>query len=105
MNYILEILISVSMILYVLFEIIRINVLKKSENALSAGLISMLLVGFGIYLWIKNGLILDYGVEEEIIAAKADWMFVFAILSVFVGLVFILISIIKFIVWKIKKIR
>lgn len=72
MNYILEILISVSMILYVLFEIIRINVFKKSENALSAGLISMLLVGFGIYLWIKNGLILDYGVMAEKASAQEN---------------------------------
>ncbi|MDD2413231.1 MAG: hypothetical protein PHR79_10000 [Bacteroidales bacterium] len=105
MNYIVEILIAGSMIFYVLFEIIRINLFKKSNNALSAGLISMLLLGFGIYLLIKYGLIVDYGADEEVIAAKANWMFVLAILSVFVGLVFIFISIIKLIVWKIKKIR
>ena len=91
------------MISFVLLELIRINIYKKDNNALLAELISMLLIGFGVYLWIKNGLILDYGIGDEIKSAHAETMFSFAIASVLTGFVFILISLLKFMVWMIVK--
>lgn len=102
MNYKVEILILGGMILYVLYEMIRINLFKKNKNSLLAGLVSLLLVGFGIYLSIKNGLILDYGTKEEIIVSKVELMCFFSLLSISIGLLFIFISIIKFVVWRVK---
>lgn len=91
------------MILFVLFGLIKISIFKKNSFALPTALISLLLLGFGFYLSIKYGLVLDYGTEDEIKSAHTELMYSFAITSVFTGLGFILISIIKFIIWKIKK--
>lgn len=92
------------MIIYVLIEIIRINLLKKDNNDLLAGLTSLILFLFGIYVWIRYGLILDYGTEKEILNSKAELMILFAYLSTSVSILFILISIIKFVAWKLKQI-
>jgi len=90
------------MILYVLYEFIRINIKHKDNNALTAGLVSMLLLGFGLYLWVKNGLILDYGTPTEIKTSYSEIMFTIALISVFTGLIFILTSVFKFLIWKIN---
>ena len=88
---------------YVLVELIRINFFKKDNNALLTGLISMLLLGFSLYLWIKYGLTLDYGSEEEIYKSEAELMYLIALIGFIIGFGFILISILKMIIWKIKK--
>ncbi|MDD2387069.1 MAG: hypothetical protein PHP52_09845 [Bacteroidales bacterium] len=102
MNYIIEISLSVIMILFVLLGLIKISIFKKNTYTLPSILISLLLLGFGLYLSIKYGLVLDYGTEDEIKCTHAELMYFFAITSVLTGLSFILISIIKFIIWKIK---
>ncbi len=103
MNFLIEILISGSLIIYVLFKTINVNLLNKENAILSTGLISLLLIGFGFYLWIKNGLILDYGTPKEIKNSKAILMTVLGISGVFTGLIFIAITTLKFIIWKLKK--
>jgi len=70
---------------------------------LLAGFISLVLFGFGFYLLIKYGLILDYGTADEIKSTRAEIMCFFATTSVLTGLGSILISILKFVVWKIRK--
>ena len=90
------------MTLFVLFGLIKINIFKKNSYSLPSALISLLLLCFGLYLSIKYGLILDYGTEVEIKSTHTELMSYFAITSVLTGLGFILISIIKFITWKIK---
>ena len=103
LNNILEISVAGFFILYILFEFIKINFLKKDNGVLLASLASMLLFGFGLYLWIKYGLILDYGTKDEIINLSALLMFKIALISLFVSLMFILTSIFKLIKWRIKQ--
>ncbi len=90
------------MIFFILFEFVQINVFKKDKNALLTGLISLLLLVFSLYLWIKNGLLLDHGTTNEIQNAHAELMFFSAITGLFISLFFISISILKYILWKIK---
>lgn len=103
MNIIVEIIIAGLLILYIVFETIRINVFRKDKNGLIAGLASMLSILFGIYLSIKNGLTLDYGTAEEAKNTHALTMACLGLVNILVGGFFILLSIIKFIVWGIKK--
>ncbi|MDD4150645.1 MAG: hypothetical protein PHE33_11535 [Bacteroidales bacterium] len=103
MNYIIEISLSAVMISFVLFETIKINIFKKDNDALITGLISLLLLGFGILLSIKYSVPLDYGTVEEINRPHAEIMSYFAIANALIGFGFILLSIIKFIIWKIKR--
>lgn len=103
MNYIIEISFSVVMILFVFFELIKINIFKKDHDALVAGLVSLLLLGFGFYLSIKYGLVLDYETVDEIKSTHAKLMSSFAIINLLTGIGFILISILKFVIWKIKQ--
>ncbi len=105
MNYILEILISSFMILFILCELIRINIFNKDNNALLTGLISLLVIGFGLYLWIKNGLIIDYCSDNEIKKLKAELMYCIAIINILTGTFFGITSIFKLIIFKIKKVN
>jgi len=91
------------MILFVLFEVIKINIFKKDNDALLTGLISLLLLGFGILLSIRYSVPLDYGTDEKINRPHVEIMSHFAIANTLIGFGFILLSIIKFIIWKIKK--
>lgn len=103
LNTTVELSLSGIMILYVLIEIVRINFLKKDNNDLLAGLISVILLLFGIYLSFRYGLKVDYTIGEKISESKAELMPLFALLSVSVAMLFILISIIKFAIWQIRK--
>lgn len=103
MNIKIEILISSILTLPVLIGAIRINLFKKKNDGLMVGLISMLSIMFGIYLWIKNGMTLDYGTEVQIAQTHAPIMFALGVTNMLIGLSFIVISILKYLVWKIKK--
>src|SRR5690554_5461015 len=104
MNYITEIIIIISgiLILYILIEIIRINFLKKDNNALVAGLASVLLLLFGMYLLLKYGVISDYGSLQEILESKAKTMSLIALLNITISIFFILLSVIKSVIWRLK---
>jgi len=82
---------------------IRINIFKKDDLALLTGLISMISLIFGIFLAIKYGLILDYAKEDMIIQSSANLMSKTALACILSGLIFIFISIMKFIIWKVKE--
>jgi len=99
----IEILISGVLTLFVLSGAIRIYLFKKDKHGLMVGLMSMLSIMFGIYLWIKNGMTLDYGTEVQIDQSHAPIMFALGITNIIIGLLFIIVSILKYIVWKIKK--
>lgn len=99
----LELFISIALTLFVLIGTIRVNLFKKSNDALLIGLISMLSIMFGIYLWIKNGMTLDYGTEVQIAETYAPIMLALGITNILVSLLFIFISIVKYLVWKISK--
>jgi len=63
----------------------------------------MISIGFGLYLIIKNGLILDYGTQHEISINWARLMWFIGVVCLFIGLGFILSSIVKYIIWKLKR--
>ena len=85
----IEILISSILTLFVLIGTIRINFFKKEKDGLMVGLLSMLSILFGIYLCIKNGVILDYGTIEEINQTHAPIMSTLGIINLILGLIFL----------------
>lgn len=99
----IEILISSILTLSVLIGVIRNSLFNKEYDGLMVGMISMLSIIFGIYLSIKNGMILDYGTEEQIAQNHAPIMSILGTTNIIIGLIFITISILKYIVLKIKK--
>jgi hypothetical protein len=98
----IELIISGLLTLSVLIGAIRIY-LSKKDDELMIKWISMMSILFGIYLWIKNGLTLDYGTEEQIAQTHAHIMIASGMINILSGLLFIIISIFKYIAWKIKK--
>ena len=98
MNSSIEIIISVILSLYIIVELIRIIFFRRDNLALFTGFISLISIGFGIYLGIKNGIII-----EEIQESNAQIFYNFGIANILIGLLFLLISLAKFIIWKIKK--
>jgi len=56
-----------------------------------------------MYLSFRYGLKLDYGTEEIISESKAELMSLLALLSISVSMLFILISIVKYAVFKFRE--
>jgi hypothetical protein len=104
LNYIVEIVLSIFLILFIISEIIKIYIFRNDKNILITVLISLILFGFGLYLLIKYGLILDYGKIDEIINTKAEIMHNIAISDILTGFFSVLLFVIEIVVWKIKKI-
>jgi hypothetical protein len=100
-NY--EVIISVILTLYLLFEIIRIHIFKKYNLQFFAGFVSVLLICFGVYLSIKYGVILEYENHADIIKSNARQRFPFAAMDIIAGLLFVSIAVMKWIVGEIKK--
>ncbi len=98
MSFIFETILSVLLILYILIELVRIHVFKKSNTVFLAGFISLLLIVFGFYLALKYGLILDYGSLEEINNSKAEQQILIAVLNLGTGFFFLFISFLQWII-------
>ena len=98
----IDILLSLLLIGFNSVEMLRICVLKKDKNVPLVSLASMISIGFGLYLIIKNGLVIDYGTQAEISASWAGPMWFLGVVCLFLGLGFILGSILKYILWKRK---
>lgn len=107
MNFYLEIAISNLLVLYIIFEFIRIVFFKKTKNGLVAGLISLVSIFFGIYLLFKYGLLIDYNenTNEYQIPAMAGEMYILGLVCISAGLLFVITSIIKYLIWKINKLK
>lgn len=65
MDYRLDILISVMVVGSILFGWIREFGWINNVKFYPLGFISLIAVGLGFYLWLKYGLILDYGTKLE----------------------------------------
>lgn len=103
MNLIIELSISSLFSIYMLVGMYRNLVLRKDQNGLFLGLISLFSLAFGVYLWIKNGLILDYGTPKEVANFYAAVGFAFGVANILLGLLFIGISILKYLFWRFSK--
>ena len=104
MNFIIEMLLSIILILFIVLELVKIYFFKNDKNILLTIFISLILLGLGLYLLIKYGLILDYGNIDEIKNIHAKIMHKFAISSILTGIGSLLIFITEYLFWKIKKI-
>jgi len=82
---------------------IQIYLFKNQNNAILTGFLSMLAIVFGAYLWIMNGVILEYGSEKEIIQSNASWLFTIGVLNLLSGLGFVFLSISRFLFYYLKK--
>lgn len=102
MFLIIDILLSLLLIGFTSVEMIRIYVLKKDKNVPLVSLASMISIGFGLYLIIKNGLVIDYGTQAEISASWAGPMWLLGVVCLFLGVIFLLGSILKHIFVKLK---
>jgi hypothetical protein len=102
MNINVEIVISSVFLLFVLIIAIRIYLLKKEHDELILVLTSMLSIMFGLYLYITNGVIIDYSTKIQIAQAHAESMFDLGKTNILIGLMFIIISILKRLLRKIN---
>ena len=102
MFLIIDILLSLLLIGFNSVEMIRIYVLKKDKNVPLVALTSTISIGFGLYLIVKNGLVIDYGTQAEISESWAGPMWFLGVVCLFLGLGFILGSILKYIFVKLK---
>jgi hypothetical protein len=101
----IEIIISCILSAFILLGAIRIHFFKKETMELPVSLISLLSILFGFYLWIKNGIILDYGTPEEINQTHTPMMVGLGVANAILGLLFIIISIIPYTARSIKRVR
>jgi uncharacterized protein with PQ loop repeat len=99
----IELFISGILTLIVLLGTIRIIFLGKEKFGLLIGLLSLMTLTFGVYLWIKNGLTIEYGTEEQVSQTNAPIMFAFGVANILTGFSFITVSILKYVFWKVKK--
>ena len=102
MGFILELAISVIITTSILIGFIRIYFFKKKNEALFMGMISMLSIGFGFILLFLQGLPFIYGTANQTELSHAKILLLLAELNIYSGLIFILISVLKFSGWLIK---
>ena len=102
MGFILELLISVILTTSILTGFIRIYFFKKKNEALFLGMISMLSIGFGFILLFLQGLPFIYGTANQTDLFHAKILLLLAEINIYLGLFFVLISILKFSGWLIK---
>ena len=103
LSHIIEISVVSLLTIFILIQFVLINFLKRDRLALLTGLFSMICIGFSGYLWIKYGLIIEYGKTEDILQSQASVLSVVALLGLVVGLSFVALSIVKFIYLKLRK--
>jgi hypothetical protein len=95
--------IGVLLVFLIVIFSIQIYFLNKHTNALLTGLLSMIAILVGTYLWISNGVIIEYRSEKEIYTSNAIWFFTIGVINLLTGLIFVLISIFKFLFWYFRK--
>jgi hypothetical protein len=73
---------------------------NKSLHAITAFFLFL----FGLFFWLKYGLILDYGTPEKIVDSHAQILFYFGVALFAVALGYFLLSSFQFFVWLVNKI-
>jgi hypothetical protein len=99
----LQSIIGIALLFLIIAFSIQIYILKKQSNAILTGLLSVVAIVYGTYLWISNGVIIEYGTEAEINSSSAVWLFTIGILNLITGLSFVFTSIFRFLYWYISK--
>ena len=93
MGYQIELTLSILAITYLTIEIVRHFIFNNDKWALFTGVIAMLTFAFGLILWIKHGLILDYSTPIEIAKNKLKMISKIGVALIVTSTVFIALSI------------
>ncbi len=99
----LQSIIGIALLSLIIAFSIQIYFLKKQSNAILTGLLSLVAIVYGTYLWISNGVIIEYGTEAEINSSNAVWLFTIGILNLIAGFGFVFTSLFRFLYWYISK--
>ena len=94
---------GILLLFLIVFFSIQIYIFKKQSNAILTGLLSLMAIVYGGYLWIYYGVIIEYGTEAEINESSAVWLFTIGVLNVITGLSFVLVSLFRFAYWYFSK--
>lgn len=95
--------IGILFVFIILVFSIQIYFHKNNSNIILAGLLSIIAIVLGTYLWVSNGVIIEYGSEKEIHLSNAIWFFTIGVINLLTGLSFIFISLFNFIFWNFQK--
>jgi len=99
----LQSLIGILLLFLIVVFSIQIYIFKKQTNGILTGLLSLIAVVYGAYLWISNGIVIEYGTELEISSTYAVWFFTIGVLNLITGLIFVLTSLFRFLYWYVRK--
>ncbi len=88
MSLYIHFVISLALVFYIGYELFKIISSKKDKASLVATVIGGFTIIFGLYLWLKNGLRLDYGTDDYIIQTNAKLLFYLGIGNIIVGTIF-----------------
>jgi ABC-type Fe3+-siderophore transport system permease subunit len=88
--------IAIVVSIFLLIELVRNFLFKNNKNGIIAGVVSLLALGFGAFLWIKHGLILDYGSQEDINKNHSVLMGQIGMVLLSLSSLFILLSVIYY---------
>ncbi|MDP2174821.1 MAG: hypothetical protein Q8K70_02810 [Bacteroidota bacterium] len=96
MPLILELGIAIVVSIFLLIELSRNFLFKNNKNGIIAGIVCLFALGFGAFLWIKHGLILDYGSQEDINKNHSELMGQIGMVLLSLSSLFILLSVIYY---------
>jgi hypothetical protein len=99
-----EVILSSLFIVWILIGTIRINFFNKNNEGLLTGLVSLASVVFGLFLILTDGIQFDYELNyNEIHQDISSVNLLFGKANVIIGLLFIIQSLIKYILWRIRR--
>ncbi|TNE54719.1 MAG: hypothetical protein EP338_06165 [Bacteroidetes bacterium] len=85
MNYFIELAVSFTLVFFLLFDFVRIQVFKKERRAGIAAVLVILSIGFGLYLWLKYAGMMDSGELNLIQNSRAPVLEIVGIIDIAVG--------------------
>ena len=86
-----------------IFSLILLTIKPKRFKKYIVFVVASALLIFGFYIWIKNGLILDYGTTDEILKFHSDKMIWNGIISMAISILYLSFRLIKLIFNLVKK--
>lgn len=81
---------------FISFQTVRIFVLKRATFESLTVILSLISVIFGFYVWIKYGMIIEYGTSQEASNTNAFLLFTLGFSCFFISIVFLFLSILKY---------
>ena len=95
MNILIEFAFSIFLTVSILVQLYRRHLLQKKTNLVYLQIFSTVSLCLGLYLWVKNGLIVDYGTIKEQDDSFAFYMLFLGLLNLGVSSLFFWVQIFK----------